>query len=230
LPDEGEGEGLVGVHDILTLDTDEREVELLSELNAVVAVFELLVSVWWVPVDALVIDDSRLDLVEELEEDGSVSEIFVEVVDEWIDTKRVHPVTEGLLFTSLFDLDLEFDGLKSGPGVEKVGNERKVELWVTLANVLGSDELSAVELLGSLENALGSGVQVANLQAITVAVLGSDLGKENGVVLRVLDVTAEVVDTSVPSSVFLFEEQCVSVCLVLIFKRKRKFPNVPSGS
>jgi len=79
-----------------------------------------------------------------LEQDGSVSEIFVEVVDEWVNTEGVHPVTEGLFFTGFFDFDLEFNWLEGWPCVEEIGNEGQVELVVTLVDVLSSNELSAV--------------------------------------------------------------------------------------
>jgi hypothetical protein len=201
LPDEGECQCLVGIHDVLALNTDEGEVHLLSKFDAVVAVLELLVGVWWVPVDTLVVNDSGLNLVEELEQDDTISEIFVEVVYEWVDSEGVHPVSEGLLLTGLFDLDLEFNGLQSWPVVEQVGNEGKIELLVTLANVLGSDELSALELLGSLEDRLGSLLKVSNLKTVTVAVLGCNLSEKDGVVLGILNVTGEVSDTSSPASV-----------------------------
>jgi len=201
LPDQGECQSLVGIHDVLALNTDEGEVDLLSEFDAVVTVLELLVGVWWVPVDTLLVNDSGLNLVEELEQDDTISEIFVEVVDEWVDSKRVHPVSEGLFLAGLFDLDLEFNGLQSWPVIEQVGNEGKIELLVSLANVLGSDEFSALELLGSLEDRLGSLLKVSNLKTVTVAVLGSNLSEKDGVVLGILNVTGEVGDTSSPTSV-----------------------------
>jgi len=64
LPNYGEGKGLVGVHDVISLDSDQGEVELFSELQSVVVIFKLLVGIGGIPVDTFLIDNSWLDLVE----------------------------------------------------------------------------------------------------------------------------------------------------------------------
>jgi len=156
LPDQSKSQGLVGIHDVISLNVDKREVELLAEFNAIVAVFELLVGVGRVLVDTLPIDNSGRNLVEKFEENNAIAKIVVEILDERINTKTVHPVSVGLFFTGFFDDDLDFDGSEGGPSVEEIGDEGKVEFLVTLVDVLCSNELSAFEFVGSLKYHLGS--------------------------------------------------------------------------
>jgi hypothetical protein len=182
------------------LNTDQGEVELLSEFDGVVAVLELLVRVGRIPVDSLLIDDSRLNLVEELKEDNSASEVFIKIVDEGINTKGVHPVSVSLLFSGFLN-SFEFNRLKCGPGVEQVGNEGQVQLLVSLANILGGDEFAAVKLVGILKDHLGSLCQILLVKGIFVTMLWGNLSKKDSVVLRVLDVASKVLDSSLGSSV-----------------------------
>jgi len=181
------------------LNVDEREVELLAELDTVVAVFEFLVCVGWVPVDSLPINDPGGDLVEELEENNTISKIIIKIVDERFNTETVHPVSVGLFFASFFNEDLDFDGSEGGPCVEEVGDEGEIEFLVPLVDVLGRDEFSAVEFFGSLKNHLGSLQQVCFLETVAVAVLGGDLSEKDGIVFGVLDISREVGDASRPS-------------------------------
>jgi len=156
LPDQSESQGLVRIHDVISLNVDKREVELLAKFDTIVAIFEFLVCVGWVLVDTLPVDNSRRNLVKEFEEDNTIAKIIVEIVDERINTETVHPVSVGLFFTGFLDDDLDFDRSEGGPSVEEIGDEGKIEFLVTLVDVLGSDELSAIEFLGSLKHHLGS--------------------------------------------------------------------------
>jgi len=113
------------------LNVDEREVELLAELDTVVAVFEFLVCVGWVLVDSLPINDPGGDLVEELEENNTISKIIIKIVDERFNTETVHPVSVGLFFASFFNEDLDFDGSEGGPCVEEVGDEGEIQTGIT---------------------------------------------------------------------------------------------------
>jgi hypothetical protein len=184
------------------LDSDKREVQLLTELNAIVAVLELLVGVGRILVDSLPVDDSGRDLVKELEEGNSVTEIFIESIDIRLHSKTVHPVSEGLLLSGLLDDGFEFDGGESGPGVEEIGNEGQIQLLISLVDIFGGDEFSAVQLFGSCQNHLGSLQQVRLLESVSVAVLGSDLSEEHRVVLCIFDITREIVHFSIPSCCF----------------------------
>jgi len=175
------------------------ELHLLSELQGVVGVLDLLhVSTHLLVrrlVDAVPVDNAGLDLVEELDEDESVTEILVEVVDERVDSEGVHPVAVGLLLAVLLD-DLDLNGLQGGAGVEHVGNEGKVELGVTLGNITGTHELAAVDLLGLVKHLVGTlgVVRDAEGGGVDTGTLGSDLIDQDGVGLGVLDVLSEVVD------------------------------------
>jgi hypothetical protein len=201
LPDNGQSEGLVGLVDIVTGNTDKREVKLLTELNGVVAVLELLHVTTHGTEGRLVnlgpVDDTGLDLIEQLQEDETITEIFVQGVDIRGNTERVHPVSEGLLLAGLLNnLDNLLNGLKSREVVEQVGDEGQVELGVTSNDVGGTDELAAVHLVSLLKHLLSAlaGVRLAQSSGINTQVLGGDLLEEDGVGLRVLDVTTEVVD------------------------------------
>jgi hypothetical protein len=138
------------------LNVDKGEVKLLAKFNAIVAVFKFLVGVGWVLVDTLPVDNSRRNLVEEFKENNTITKIIVEIVDERVNTETVHPVSVGLFFTSFFDDNLDFDGSEGGPCVEEIGDEGEVEFLVALIDVLGSDELSAIEFISSLKNHFGS--------------------------------------------------------------------------
>jgi len=199
LPDDGEGEGLASIEDILSVNSDQGELHLLSELEGVVAVLDLLHVASHLLVRGLVdtvpVDDAGLDLVEELDEDKTVTEILVEVVNEGVDTKGVHPVAVSLLLAGLLD-NLDLDRLEGGAGVEHVGDEGKVELGVTLGNVSGADELAALNLVGLLQHSIGALNLIGDSKG---RVVNSGLGRsalldQNGVGLRVLDVLGEIVD------------------------------------
>lgn len=80
--------------------------------------------------------------------------------------------------------------------VEQIGNERKVQLRVTSNQRGRGQELSALELFGLLENFFRSFQKISCLDGRSgAAVLASNLGKQNGVVLAILDVGGEVGDS-----------------------------------
>lgn len=211
LPDEGEGEGLVTVADIRASDTDERELELLANVDGVVCVFELLeLGEGLLLVDLLPVDRAGRDLVEDAEEDETVLEVVEEVGDEGLNAEGVDPEGKGAGLTGTLrgkepllerrELLLG-EGLKTGVLVEEVGNEGEVELGVTLDDIAGSDELAALKLGGVLEDGLSALGGVVDGEGSTRALVGGKLVEEDGVVLRVLDVTREVGDAAGVTSV-----------------------------
>jgi hypothetical protein len=72
---------------------------------------------------------------------------------------------------------------------------------VTLVDILGSNELSAVDFLGVLEDQLGSLEGIGLLEWVAVAVLWSNLSEEDCIVFGILDIRGEVVDAAAPASV-----------------------------
>ena len=183
--------------------THQRKVLLLAELEGVVGVLDLLhVAALCLPrwlVDALPVDEARLDLVEELDEDEAVAQVLVEVVDERVDAERVHPVAERLLVAVLLNLLELLDGDVGGQverrvGVEHVGDEGEVELLVALDDVGRAHKLAAVDLLGLLQHALRALRLVGDAERgrVDAGPGGRDLLDQDRVALRVLDVLAEV--------------------------------------
>lgn len=208
LPDDGESGSLGSVVDILSLDTNERELELRSDGDSVVAVLDLLhVASDGLPggmVDLFPVDDTRLDLIQKLQKNKTITQVLVQMVDEGVDTEGVHPVTVGLLLTGLLNdlLNDLLDGLERRVVVEQVSDESQVELSITIDDIGGTDELAAIDLVGLLKHLLGTAVLIRLSHSISVdsGVLGSDLLQQDGVGLRISDISSKVLDATVRSS------------------------------
>ena len=211
LPDEGESEGLVSVANIGSSNTDKRELEFLSNGDGIVCVFELLkLCEGLLLVDLLPVDGSGGNLVKDAEEDKTVLEIVKEVCDKGLNSERVDPEGKGtglartlrgkepLLKRGEF---LVGEGLETGVLVEEIGNKGEVELGVSLDDVTCGDELAAVELGGILEDGLGTLCGVVDLEGCARALAWGELVEEDGVALRVLDISGKVGDTTGVSGV-----------------------------
>jgi len=201
LPNDCKCEGLVTIVNVLAGNTDEREAELLAQLNGVVAVLDLLHVSTHRPrglVNSLPVNNTRLNLIEELEKNQAILKIVVEMVDEWVDTEGVHEVSVSLLLTGLLNNNNLLDGLESRIHVEQVGNEGQVELGVTIADILGTDELLSSHLVCVGEHELGAlhGILLIKRSSGDAQVLRSNAGEQNSVALRVLNIAREVVNTA----------------------------------
>ena len=105
--------------------------------DGIVVVLQLLPGGLGVLVDLAPVNTTGLNLIEELQQHVSVTQIDVEVVDEGVDSQRVHPVPEGLLLSGLLnDLGHILNGFKGRPGIEQVGDEGQVQLLVSAHNIL----------------------------------------------------------------------------------------------
>jgi len=66
-----------------------------------------------------------------------------------INSQRVHPVSEGLLFSGFFnDLNDFFHRFQTRASVEQVGNKGKVQFGVSGNDISRSDKLSAAQFVG----------------------------------------------------------------------------------
>ena len=97
------------------------------------------------------IDASRHDFVVSLQQDGPVTKVVEERVDRWLYVEGVEPEREDAGFALSFGvkvLDLQFfffgDGVQTGVGVEKVGNEGEVEFWVASDEGSRGEEFAAI--------------------------------------------------------------------------------------
>ncbi len=134
LPDETESKGALAVSDVGTLDTRQRELNLLAELDGVVGVLEgleahqLLAFAWLVHVSPVYA--ARNDLVVCLQNDCAVLEVLVERLYNRFDVKRVEPQSKDTSLTlscsvKVVNLGLLLlgDGVEAGVCVEQVGDE-----------------------------------------------------------------------------------------------------------
>jgi len=207
LPDDSEGQGLLAISDVDSTDADKGELHVLAEVDDIVGVLNGLDAHHGDGlVDPLPINATRLDLVNHTEEDKTVLEIVVEVVDEGIDAERVDPELEGALLASALRIEersieagllLLGEGVETRQSVEQVSNEGEVELGVTSNNVPGLNELVAVNFLGIGKDVLSALDRVSLLEGSLVALIGRELVKNESVALGVLNVATEVLDTSV---------------------------------
>ena len=136
------------------------------------------------------------------------------MVDPGADPERVHPVPVHLLLSRLLDdvLQLLLGGVKAWMIVEQVGDKCKIELLVTLDNILGCHELPedktdekfppsnmispspAVNLLRLFEHVLRplSEVIYTNTGLVDARVLRGNLVDEVYVHLAVFNIVSEV--------------------------------------
>jgi len=166
LPHNGQGQGLIAVIDISATNADKGEFEgvLLAEIYSVVAVLNLLELVQrLLGVDLGPINGSWVNLVHDLQDDQTVTQVSEQVVHEGIDAERVHPQGKGTRLAGSLGSKEPFlelglfgfgEGLEAGVGVEQVGDEGQVELGVAGNNVAGLEELAAAELVSVLEHPL----------------------------------------------------------------------------
>jgi len=202
LPYNGQSQGLVAIEDILALNTDKRELKASSNFDSIVVVLQFLPGGLRVLVDLAPVDATGFNLIKELEEDVTIPQINVKVVNEGINTERIHPVPESLLFSGLFDdFWYIFNGLKCGPCVEQVGDESQIQLLVASYDISGLQELAAVDLGSVIENHLGPLQIAGSMQSISVAVLRGDLSKKDCIGSAVLDIGGKVVYPLIPTGV-----------------------------
>ena len=111
LPDEAEGEGPLAVRDVGALDADEGEMQLFTEFDGVVCVFDgfdahEFAAGWGGFVDVSPVDAAGDDFVVGLEEDGAVSEVVEEGVDGGLDVEGVEPQGENASFSFAFGVEI----------------------------------------------------------------------------------------------------------------------------
>ena len=145
------------------------------------------------------------DFVVGLEKDGAIFQIIEEGNDSRLNIKGIEPEREDTGFTlafriEVFDFGLFFfgDGVEAWVVVEEVRHESKVELGVAGYQGRWCQEFAAgrVEAVGVLEDLFGALEEVLGLQWAARAYIGCELVEEDCVVLAVLDVIREVLDSS----------------------------------
>ena len=151
-------------------------------------------------------DAARKHLVEGLQDDEAVLEVLEQVEHAGLNAERVEPEREdaGLAFALRVEiLDdtvvlrlLLVEGLETRVRVEEVGDEGEVQARVAGEQRRGREVLPAADVRGVLQDLFGPRAEIAGLQRRERAVVGLELVEEDGVVLAVLDVAAEVVDSA----------------------------------
>lgn len=207
LPDHAESQSTLAVGDIGTLDSNKRETVLLADFDGIVCVFDSLETHEFVAAGGTLVDmaplyRARNDLVIGLEQNGTVTEVVEKGDDSGLDVQTVEPEGENTSLTltfsiKVFNIGLFFfgNGIKTGVGVEQVGDKGKVELGVTSDEGFGGQEFATVELVGIVEDLFGALHEVAGLKRRTRANVGLELVEEDCIVFAILDVAGKVGNT-----------------------------------
>jgi len=161
LPDEGKDELLVTVLDVNVTDTNSLNLELLEGIECNLTVDADLEVVIGVFLDTVPLNDSFIDLVDDLEENLTVSHILVQVIDSAVrDFEGVDPETELTLFTRSFHILIDaalisllfVELLKTVSSVENLGNVDGIDLGVTLNPIVGVNNIGYVDSSGVLHH------------------------------------------------------------------------------
>ena len=94
--------------------------------------------------------------------------------------------------------------LQTWPGIEQVGNESQVELWVSSNQGLCGQILAAANLVRILQNFLCSLVNVTRLQGRAGALIRFELIQEDGIILAIRNVFREIVYSAKAFSVYQY--------------------------
>jgi hypothetical protein len=150
------------------------------------------------------VDGFRDHFVVGLQQDVAVFQVLEEGLHHGLDVERVEPQREdaGLaLALGVEVVDVGFFllgyGVEPRVGVEEVGDEGEVELWVAGDEGGGRQEFAAVEAVGVVEDLFGALVKVGGLERPARACVRRQLVEEDGVVFPVFDVFGEVGDAGV---------------------------------
>jgi hypothetical protein len=108
LPHNSQNVLLVTGDKIVAADTRQLQSKLLANLDSLSAVDALLVSVVGLLVDYLPVDGARLELIQHLQNDQSIADIVVEVVNiDILNVETVDPETEGALLSAAFNIIID---------------------------------------------------------------------------------------------------------------------------
>ena len=115
LPHNSQNVLLVTSDKIVATDTRQFQSKLLANLDSLSAVDALLVSVVGLLVDYLPVDGARLELIQHLQNDQSIADIVVEVVNiDILNVETVDPETEGALLSAAFNIIIDDTKLLKG--------------------------------------------------------------------------------------------------------------------
>ena len=107
-----ERQGWVAIANVFASNSNQREFELFSKFDGVVAILQFLHKLPQfreLPVHAAPVDDARFDDIIELENDQTVSKIGVEPINIGSHTQRIHPIAVSLFLAALLQI---FQGLE----------------------------------------------------------------------------------------------------------------------
>jgi len=142
---------------------------------------------------------ARFDNVIQLENHQAICQIWIEPVDVWWYTHRIHPVPISLFLARLLQwfqtLDIALRFVQSGVIIEHISNEGQVELVNAIHNIAGRHESATAEFRGLLKHNLRAWHVIRLHQGLQSDSGGirRDLLDEIGVDLRVRDVGLEIV-------------------------------------
>ena len=139
-----------------------------------------------------------------LKDDESITEVRVEIVDLWVDSKRIDPVSVHFLFSGLLN-GIEFlnnillGWIKSRVVVKKICHKGKIKPFLTLDNILGCDKGSAFNLFSLLKHIFSSFQKIFFVHCILIytSLFGSNLVDQLSINLTVFDVIMKISDSSV---------------------------------
>jgi hypothetical protein len=183
LPDQTEHQRLGSIDDITPLNPNHVHLVGSGQLDGIVGVLNRLESGQLLPLLGLrhstPDDTAGNDLVEPLQEDTTVFEVFEQVVNTRIDIQTVQPEGEysGFSFTlgvKVLDLGRRnvLERFETRVGVEEMSDKGQVQFGVSRDERVGSQESSTVDLIGVLQDLFGTLVQVRGLQGRSRAVFG----------------------------------------------------------
>lgn len=169
MPHDSEHKLLVALLDILRTDADQLDFKGSASIESNLAVDTLLKVVVGVLFDSIPLDNVRVDLVDHLQEDLTVTDILVQVVDEdTFNSKGVDPQAELALFagtsnvvvhnSSLLEVILLLLGklLETVASVEDLSYVDGIDTGITLVPVISGDKLSNTESVGVLDHPTGA--------------------------------------------------------------------------
>jgi len=213
LPNDGKHKLLVTVLDVLSTDTNQLDLEGFAGIegnSAVDSLFEVIVGVLF---DSVPLDNLVVDLVDDLKEDLTITNILEQVVDvDTFDFERVDPETELTLLAGTLNIVINDSSLlefillllgelfKTVTGVKDLGNVDGVDTGVTLVPIISGDEIGNVDGFGVVKHILSTLLHVLVVYVGKGASLLVELVKHVVNSERVLEILAKVSDLTLLTS------------------------------
>lgn len=130
------------------------------------------------------INTTRDNFIVSLKEYATVPKVIEERIDRWLNIEGIKPKRKDTSFAFTFRIKIfhfKFlffsDRIETWVGIEKIGDEGKIEFRVSSYERRWGEKLATIKSVGVLKNLLGSLEEVAGLEGAAAANVWSQLIK-----------------------------------------------------